>query len=155
MKLVATAFCLLVLASACSPTTARLPTGPSVSSSPSATPSSAATATVAAVPSAITVISVGKEVSDTLQFHGAEKIYELTAASNGTLVARLGWAPTQGRLQLELADREFANFPDNRSPIVGAMPVTAGSKYRVRVSDGAPWDYDVLNLPFELTTSIE
>jgi hypothetical protein len=101
------------------------------------------------------VIAVGREVTDTLQFHSAEKIYELTAASSGTLVARLGWNPKLGRLQLELADREFANFPDNRSPIVGTLAVRAGSKYRIRVADGAPWDYDELSLPYVLTTAIE
>ena len=125
---------------------ARLPTIPSVSSS------IVPRATAATVPSAITV---GKEVTGTLDAHGAAIVYELTAASDGTLVARLDWAPKQGRLQLELADKLFANLPDNRSPLVGKLPVAAGLKYRIRVSDGAPWDYDVLNLPFELTTFIE
>ena len=141
MKQLAILLCLLVSASACRSNGARLPTTPSVLS-----------ATVPSVPSAITV---GKEVTGTLEAHGAAIIYELTAASDGTLVARLDWAPTQGRLQLGLADKLFANFPDNRSPLSAKLPVAAGLKYRIRVSDGAPWDYDVLTLPFELTTSIE
>jgi hypothetical protein len=98
---------------------------------------------------------VGKEVTGTLEVHGAENVYALTTPSDGTLVARLGWEPTQGRLQLDLADKQFANFPDNRSPIVGTLPVTAGLTYRIRVSDGAPWDYDVLSLPYVLTAVIE
>jgi hypothetical protein len=94
---------------------------------------------------------VGKEVTGALEEHGAEITYELTAASDGTLVARLDWAPTQGVLQLELADKLFTNSP----PLVGKLLVNTGVKYRIKVSDGAPWDYDVLNLPFKLTTSIE
>jgi hypothetical protein len=31
----------------------------------------------------------------------------------------------------------------------------AGQRYRVQVADAAPWDYDVLSLPFSLTTSLE
>lgn len=143
MKHLAIVLGLLIPASACSSNSARMPTTPSVSSSPSTTPS------------AITVITVGREVTDTLQFHGAQRIYELTAVSNGTLVAWLGWAPMQGRLQLDLAGTPFANFPDNVSPIVGKLPVAAGLKYRIRVTDGAPWDYDDLSLPYVLTTVIE
>ena len=146
MKQIAILLFLLVFASACRPNGVRLPTTPSI---PSATVPSAT------VPSVPLAISVGKEVTGTLEAHGDEIVYELTAASDGTLVARLDWAPTQGRLQLDLADKLFANFPDNRSPLVGKLPVAAGLKYRIRVSDGAPWDYDELNLPFELTTSIE
>jgi hypothetical protein len=155
MKPLAIVLCLLILVSACRSNSARLPTTPSVPSSSSATVSSVAAATVSAVPSAITVIAVGKEVTDALQFHGAEKTYELTAPSDGTLVARLGWAPIQGRLQLDLAGTPFANFPDNLSPIVGKLPVAAGVKYRIRVADGAPWDYDDLSLPYVLTIVIE
>ncbi len=143
MKHLAIVLGLLIPASACNSNSARLPTTPSVSSSPSATPS------------AITVIALGREVTDTLQFHGADKIYELTAPSDGTLVARLGWTPMQGRLHLDLAGAPFSNFPDNVSPIVGKLPVAAGVKYRIRVADGAPWDYDDLSLPYVLTTIIE
>jgi len=35
------------------------------------------------------------------------------------------------------------------------MFVSAGQTYSVKISDGAPWDYDDLNLPFVMTTSIE
>ena len=49
----------------------------------------------------------------------------MTAASDGTLVAHLAWAPSHERLQLNLADKTFVN---NRSPIVGKLPVTAGLK---------------------------
>ena len=82
-------------------------------------------------------------------------LFELTAPADGALVVRVDWNPTQGRLQLELADRLFANFPDNLSPVLGSLPVLVGGKYRVRISDGAPWDYDDLVLPFVMTTSME
>jgi len=141
MRQLAILVCLLVPASACQSNSARLPTNPSTPSSLTATVQSA--------------ITVGKEVTGTLDVHGAQRVYELTAVSDGTLVARLVWAPTDGRLQLDIADRTFANFPENRSPIVGKVGVVAGLKYRITVADGAPWDYDVLNLPFVLTTSLE
>jgi hypothetical protein len=141
MKQLAIVLCLLVPSSACQSGTMRQATNPTAPSSLTAT-----------VPLAITV---GKEVTGTLDAHGAERFYELTAMSSGTLVARLVWVPADGRLELEIGDREFANFPENRSPIVGEMPVVAGLKYRIRVSDGAPWDYDGLSLPFVLTTSLE
>jgi hypothetical protein len=156
LKHLAIFLCLLAPASACSSNGARLPTAASV---PSVT---SASATGPAIPSATStatlprsIIIMDKEVSGTLEFHGAEIVYELTAASDGTLVVRLDWAPEQGRLQLELADKLFANFPDNRSPLVGTLPVAAGMKYRIRVSDGAPWDYDDLRIPFVMTTSVE
>jgi hypothetical protein len=145
MKQLVIVLCLLVSTSACRANSARLPTAPSFPSAASATVPSAP-------PQSITV---GTEVTGTLKVHGAENVYELTAPSNGTLVALVSWAPTQGRLQLDLADKQFANFPDNVSPIVGQLHIAAGLKYRIRVADGAPWDYDALNLPFVLTTSIE
>jgi len=101
------------------------------------------------------VIGVGEEVTDTLAFHGADRLFELTAPSDGMLVVRVSWDPRRGRLELDLADRLFANFPDNRSPIVGELPVVVGGKYRLRVADGAPWDYDDIFVAFELTTSMK
>jgi hypothetical protein len=101
------------------------------------------------------VISLGEEIKDTLTFHGADKFFELTAPSDGTLIVRLSWDARQGRLELGLADTQFAHFPENRSPIVGQLPVLVGGKYRVRVADGAPWDYDGLFVAFDLTTSME
>jgi hypothetical protein len=56
---------------------------------------------------------------------------------------------------LNLVDQQFANFPDNLSPVVGRLPVSAGLKYRVSVADGAPWDYGDLSLSYVLTTVIE
>jgi len=100
------------------------------------------------------VIAVGEEVKDTLTFNGDIRFYELTSPSDGTLVTSLSWDPSQGRLQLDLDDRIFANFPDNRSPLLGELAVTVGRTYRVTVADGAPWDYGGLRLPFTLTTSV-
>jgi hypothetical protein len=156
MRQLGALLCLLILASACGGVD-TLPAGPSTVRSPATTvPSSDPTPVPSPAPPTPQVISVGKEVKDSLTLHGtADRLFELTAPSNGTLVVRVDWDPKQGRLQLDLADRQFANSPDNRSPIVGKLSVVASGKYRVRVSDGAPWDYDNLFLPFVLTTSIE
>jgi hypothetical protein len=141
--------CLLILASACAGGDTQ-PAGPSpvpLPAHPALPPPQSVTAP--------RVISVDEEVTDTLTFHGADKLFELTAPSDGTLVVRLSWDPRRGRLELDLADRLFAHFPDNRSPIVGELPVVVGGKYRVRVADGAPWDYDDMFVAFEMTTSME
>jgi hypothetical protein len=100
-------------------------------------------------------IRVGEEVTGALTAHGAENLFELTAPADGTLSARLSWDSTHGRLTLMLADTRFSPVPFDASLIVGTLPVVAGRRYRVRVADGAPWDYDDLFLPFVLTTSIE
>ena len=97
MKRLAILLWLLVPASACSSNSAQLPTTPSVPA--------AATATLPS--DVLSAITVGKEVTGTLEVHGAENVYVLTAPSDGTLVARLGWEPTQGRLQLDLADKPY------------------------------------------------
>jgi hypothetical protein len=83
MKNLAILLGLLVTASACGSSSAGAPTTPSVTSTPLATAASR--------------INVGEAVTGTLQVHGAENAYELTAASDGTLVVRLNWTPTQGR----------------------------------------------------------
>ena len=150
MRQLVAVLCLLVLASACSGGN-TLPAAPSPVPSPANPPP-------LPPPQSLTaqrVISVGEKVTDTLTFHGAEKFFELTAPSDGTLVVRLGWDPGRGRLELDLAERLFANFPDNRSPIVGELPVVVGGKYRLRVADGAPWDYDDMFVAFEMTTSMK
>jgi hypothetical protein len=150
MRQLGALLCLLMLASACGGG-GTLPSGPSPGSTPAQLPPS----TPPPSPPAGRVISVGDEVNDTLTFNGADRVFEVTAPSDGTLVVRLSWDPSQGRLELELADRRFAHFPDNWSPIVGNLPVLVGGRYRVRVADGAPWDYGGLFLPFVLTTSLE
>jgi hypothetical protein len=81
-------------------------------------------------------------------------LFELTASSDGRLVARLSWDPGQGRLELHLADAVVSPVPPDWSPIVGTLPVVAGRTYRLRVADYAAWDYDQLFLPFVLTASI-
>jgi hypothetical protein len=101
-------------------------------------------------------ISVGEEVTDTLTAHGAEKLYQLTAPSDGTLILRLSWEPHRGLLDLKVGNAVFqASQPDWLPPIVAKLSVTAGQTYPVWIMDGAPWDYDPLNLPFVLTTSIQ
>jgi hypothetical protein len=152
MRQLGTLLCVLILASACGGSS-TLPSGPSPVPTPTQPPPLPPTPPLS--PPEGRVISIGEEVNDTLTFNGAEKVFELTAPSDGTLVIRLSWEPSQGRLELELADTRFAHFPENWSPIVGNLPVLVGGTYRVTVTDGAPWDYGGLFLPFVLTTSIE
>jgi hypothetical protein len=133
----------LVLGAACGSNSSRLPTSPLVPSVPSTTSPSVA----------VREITVGEEVTGTLEVHGAKNVFELTAPSDGTLVARLSWAPTQGRLELWLADT--LSSQSDTQPIVGKLTVVAGRKYRVTVADYAAWDYDNLFLPYVLTTDIQ
>jgi hypothetical protein len=142
MKNLAIALLSLVVASACGSNSAQLPTTP--------TTPSAATVTVSSIP-----IAVGEEVTGTFAVHGAQSVYTLTATADGTLVAQLNWAPALGPLELDLADKQFANYPDGKAPIIGRLPVAAGQKYRITVADGAPWDYSVWSAPYVLTTAIE
>jgi hypothetical protein len=138
--------CLLILVSACAEDGEGLRTlaGPSAVPSPAPRPLSPAH----------WAISVGEEVTDTLTFHGDERVFELTAESDGTLVARVSWERSRGSIELMLADRRFGP-PLLEGSIVGTVLVVAGQQYLVRVADGAPWDYDDLFLPFALTISIE
>jgi len=145
------ATCLLVVASGCGsggsvPVAPLQPTVEPSPGSPSLPPA----------PQAARQISVGEEVTGTLEVHGTEMLYQLTAPSDGTLIVRLSWDPHRGLLELEVADRSFASSPPDWSPpIVGELSVTAGRTYSVKIEDGAPWDYDDLSLPFVMTTSIK
>src|SRR2546425_261270 len=133
MRQLVALLCLLVLASACAGGD-TLPAGPSPVPSPahpSAPPPQSSTAPQ--------LISVGEEVKGTLTLHCSEKLFELTAPSDGTLVAHLSWDPQQGPLVLQLATTEFAGawawpVPRDWSPIVGKLPVAVGQSYRVRVA---------------------
>ena len=145
--LCASLVCLMVLAWACAAGDGGLPTPTRPSTVPSPVPAPPQSQRPL-------VISVGEEVKGTLSFHGDERLFELTARSDGTLVARVSWEPSRGRLELMLADRWFGPSQPEGSPIVGTLPVVAGQTYRVRIADGAPWDYDDLLVPFVLTTSI-
>ena len=133
----------LVLAAACGSNGSRLPTSPSVPLVPAAASPSVA----------VRAITVGEEVTGTLEVHGAKNVFELTAPSDGTLVVRVSWPLTQGRLELWLADT-FSSQAD-KPPITGKLTVVAGRKYRVMVADSAAWDYDALFLPYVLTTDIQ
>jgi hypothetical protein len=100
-------------------------------------------------------ITVGDQFEAT--FIGNPLTYELTAPSTGTLTVGLTWNPdaNNARLKLTLDDRSFRASPPNWSPVIGAIPVSAGQTYRVTIDEGqAPWDYG-FNDPFMLTTSIE
>jgi hypothetical protein len=146
------AACLLVVASGCGSGGKDLgtPTGPSVVQ-PTPQPSLPPPQGQGGLQ-----ISVGEEFTDTLTNHGTSRLYQLTAPSNGTLIVRLSWDAHRGSLELKLADRSFACLPPDWSPpIVGELPVAAGQTYSVKISDGVPWDYDDLYLPYVVTTSMK
>jgi hypothetical protein len=72
------------------------------------------------------------------------------------LIVLLSWEPHGGLLELGMAETLFTASPlDWSPPILGKLSVAAGRTYRVTVTNGAPWDYDELNLPYLLTTSME
>lgn len=135
--------CLLVLASACAEGSDNPPTAPPPAPQSRTAPS----------PAPVRQISIGEEVEDTLTFHGDQRVYELTAPLDGTLVVRVSWERSQGVLELMLADRWL--YSSTAEGIIGRLVVVAGQQYRVLVADGARWDYDHLFLPFALTTRIE
>ncbi len=116
---------------------------------PSAIPSPAAPPDPA--PPAAPNIDVGEDVQGALTVHGSAMLLELTAPSDGTLVVQLSWNASQGSLVLWLDDQQFMDS----SLIVGTLPVAAGSKHRIKIADGAPWDYDDLYVPFVLSSSVE
>jgi len=148
MRQLPAVLCLFALASACDsdhpgPGT---PAGPSSTiGSPVPSPSSRALLPAAQQ------INVGEEVNNTLTVHGERKVYDLTALSDGTLVVHLSWDPQKGRVELEIGETHWAG----EGAIVAKLPVVIGGHYSLIVGDGAPWDYDVLHLPFVMTTSIE
>ena len=135
--------CVLSLVSACTdggrslPATARPSAVPSLASPPPSPPATGA-------------ISIGEEVNDTITSPGGSDVYELTAPSTGTLVARVSYEPGQA-VVLYLADQAF----ESDTPIVGRLPVVAGRQYRVEVAIGDFWGYGDVFVRFVLTTSIE
>jgi hypothetical protein len=144
------ASCFLVIASACGSDNR----GPTTISGPSLLPTQ--TPLPPAPPPSGVPISVGEAVRDTLTGHGTERRYQLTAPTDGTLILRLSWEAGQGLLELRVGDQQFmASTPGWLPPIAARVSVAGGQTYAVRVMDGAPWDYDVLYLPFVLMTSME
>jgi hypothetical protein len=140
-------FSSLVLASACAPGGEKQPTVVQPTTLPTQPPPPPP-----ARPPSGQLISVGERVEGALAVHGSHKAYELTAPSDGLLVVELSWNTKQGNLELWLEDTQFAQ---HASPTIGTVTVSAGRRYRLRVFDGAPWDYDDLYVPFVLTTTIE
>lgn len=105
--------------------------------------------------SAATTVNVGERVEGVLCCdNGSFAVYVLTAPSDGTLVVQLSWNRTHGHLEMYLDDAHFNNWGDP-PPLVGKLPVLAGRTYRIRVVDGAPWDYGGMNVPFVLTAALE
>ena len=150
MNCPAALLCLLALLSACGEPQAPPP--PSAGPSPAPPPTSPAPAPTPPAPSNAQQISVGEEVRGVLAFHGDSHVFELTAPSDGTLTATVGWDPQAGRVEVVLAGSRFTS---SHGSITAKVSVAAGQKYRIEVDDGAPWDYDVLYLPFVLNTFIE
>ena len=145
--------CWVVFAAACGREgIVALPTAPSRAASP--TPPAAPPPPLAP-PDQVRHITVGTEVDGLLTAHGASNFFELIAPLDGMLVARLSWDRTRGVLEMKLAGTRFGPNPGDRSFIGGELPVVAGQRYQIVVSDGAPWDYDNLFLPFTLRTSME
>jgi hypothetical protein len=98
-------------------------------------------------------ITLGQDVRDT--FRGEPLIYELTAPTDGTLVARVNWDVwfNGTLLVLVLEAAQFKPVPPNWAPVVGRLQVTAGQNYRLTIlPGGSDWIYDDA---FVLTTSIE
>ena len=145
MRHLATLLCLSALVSACGSKSGE----PGAPTNPSTVPSSPTPA------SSPTLISVGEEVTGVIEDPSDSYVYELIAPSNGMLTARLTWEPAQaGSPLLSVADSVF--FAADSSPVVGSLPVSAGQKYRVTVTDPAtPWDYGGVYVRFKLNTSIE
>jgi hypothetical protein len=136
---------LLVFCAACDSHSGRPATSPSAPSATVGAPTG---------PSEIArEIAVGQEVRGTLDVHGTRDVFELTAPSDGTLVVRLSWPSTQGRLELWLDDALSSQAPN--PPVVGQVTIVAGRKYRVTVADSAAWDYDTFSLPYVFTTAIQ
>jgi hypothetical protein len=138
----------LILATACGRDDAR-PAGPST---PSPIPSPSPAPEPTPPSPSVHVISAGEEVKGELTQHGTHKLYQLTAQSDGELIAQVSWDTKQGALELWLDDAQFFT---SVSPTVGRLRVTAGGTYRLKVADARPWDYDDLSLSFVLTTAVE
>ena len=105
-----------------------------------------------AVPAFARTLIVGEEITDALLTHGTERFYQITVPRDGTLGVHVSWDPSRGRLGLRLADARFA--PDEPGTIEGELLVQGGHIYVLRIADGAPWDADDLDLPFDLKTTI-
>ena len=142
----------LVLAAACGREgIAPQPTAPSLAASPTPPPPRPPPS---APPDQVRHITVGTEVEGLLTAHGGSTFFELIAPLDGMLVARLSWDRTRGVLGMNLDGTRFGPIPADASFIVGKLAVVAGRRYQIVVSDGAPWDYDNLYLPFVVATTM-
>ena len=113
-------------------------------------PSASSTSTSAST-SAPRSLAVGQEVDGDMSAHGAADTYDLAIPSDGTLVVRIHWPATQGRLEVDFDGRIVSQ---DESPIVARVAVTSG-RYHLVVADAAPWDYDVFRLQYVMTTAME
>jgi hypothetical protein len=138
--------CVLGLVSACAYGGGGLPTPARPSTVPALTPPPPS-------PPATGVISIGEEVIDTLTSPAESRVYELTAPSNGTLVARVS---CEQALELYFPGHLSESvFESDGVSIIGKLPVVAGQQYGIVVDHDAPWDYGGVSVRFVLTTSIE
>jgi hypothetical protein len=96
-------------------------------------------------------ITVGQRVESTWTEHGALDDYDLTAPSDGMLVVRLTWSPDYRGVDLKLAGHWIVHD----QPVVAALAVTSGQRYRFTVADRYAWDYDRIFVEYVLTTAME
>jgi hypothetical protein len=97
-------------------------------------------------------IGFGERVGGTLTHHGDEELFEVTAPADGLLVVSVTFDATAGRIELGLNEKAFAS---DGGRVDGRLQVVAGLRYVISVSDGAPWDYDDLRLPFVVAATFE
>jgi hypothetical protein len=150
--------CLALVATACGRDGAQ----PAPSSIPSPVAPVDTTPAPSPAPPSAARINVGEEVKDALTSHGTSRLFEVTAPSEGTLVVQVSWNASQGLLALSLQDAPFTGpfwDTDVRSDapghVIAKVHVVAGRTFRVKIADGAPWDYDDLNVQFVLAVSME
>ncbi len=97
-------------------------------------------------------IAFGERTGGTLTHHGDEELFEVTAPADGLLVVSVTFDATAGRIELWLDEKGFGS---NGGRVDGRLQVVAGLRYLISVSDGAPWDYGDLRLPFVVTATFE
>jgi hypothetical protein len=146
--------CLIAIAMACAPEHAFSPQAPpQVPATVPTAPTCKSANSTSTSANTTREIAVGDVVNDVLVAHGTEHTFSFTAPSTGTVKLRLTWDRSCGFLDLWVANAWLTGAPG--STIDASLPVLAGQRYSVRVADAAPWDYDVLWLPFALATSIK